>query len=621
MEEQDQSQIRSSSSSSQSEGELLSEPENVEFQDIPENVEFSDNPSTETSVSSSHRSSANPSSSQSSLTLNPIMASKATIDGVELELSVSAQAVKATAPTIKKEERSKLDASEWQKTQKEWTAPGQVEKLAMVERVYDKSVLALNKRHYSQHVTLRSIKEKLTIYDMLDVFNIVKPKTFDRETKDVSAELEVDSNQNTIVIKLMDKPNDVSIEEVEASVYWYLSYVSKDKHPWIVENMRLSYLFLSNHLEPSLLEQANDRISSVLGIKGAEQVGQTGPVLFVSAMYYIYDHGEEYAKNLVQMIKDTKISEYDGEAVFEVVSHLRGIIRQLVNLEVRDENGLLVVKTLPDDLNEILLKVFQTSSTKEFNEYFEDEYKECRRRIMRRERDSKGQLITKKEAFGEVEAILNSAVEVYNDLKSDWLGTESKANESGFHAGNEETVCFNCGQKGHVYTDCKKPKNEAKIKAAKKKFWKRGNNQSDQNPQDQSSNESNRKNKRVPEKWKRPKEGESNQRLIDGKWMYFRYKDNRWVPMTRAPDAAQNQNETAQVAAAAAAAATAAATATQSQSNDSSKSSQADPQAAAIKQAKEELGRDLTEAESNALAANVAAAMSKAATQYVNSLN
>ena len=140
---------------------------------------------------------------------------------------------------------------------------------------------------------------------------------------------------------------------------------------------------------------------------------------------------------------------------------------------------------LPTDLNAKLLSVLQTSSVKNFNDIFETI-----------ERNAKADAVGGADpTFPPLDQLCDKADAVFKDLvtKNLWTGVgpdgshldstfvakKGKTSDGGTPAANvsekknpkkggKHLTCDNCGSEFHFLPDCPRPKNDAKIAAAKK---------------------------------------------------------------------------------------------------------------------------------------------------------
>jgi hypothetical protein len=82
---------------------------------------------------------------------------------------------------------------------------------------------------------------------------------------------------------------------------------------------------------------------------------------------------DSIATTLSDKIDSVKISSYEGEDVGEAFTHLRAIIHRLKNMRRRDKAGNQI-DLVPFDLTRRLYKIFQTSSSADFNTLFANRY-------------------------------------------------------------------------------------------------------------------------------------------------------------------------------------------------------------------------------------------------------
>jgi hypothetical protein len=135
----------------------------------------------------------------------------------------------------------------------------------------------------------------------------------------------------------------------------------------------------------------------------------------------------------INIVKNLKISSYEGENANKVVSLLREVHRRLKE-----------VTTLPDEFPKRVLKLLQTTTVAEFNSSFSH----LQRNVEVVKPMISGRL---KPSYPSIDSMLKTAEKLYLELAStnQWTGLRTKANESGFVAhqnGPRKTFCWNCGQ-------------------------------------------------------------------------------------------------------------------------------------------------------------------------------
>ena len=90
-----------------------------------------------------------------------------------------------------------------------------------------------------------------------------------------------------------------------------------------------------------------------------------GTLYFKIMMGILQSSSEEAAKYLIKTVKETKITNYNGENVETVVSLIRGAVYCLQNLR----SGTYP-DSIPTDFVEEIVRLFQTSSLERFNSTF-----------------------------------------------------------------------------------------------------------------------------------------------------------------------------------------------------------------------------------------------------------
>ena len=154
-----------------------------------------------------------------------------------------------------------------------------------------------------------------------------------------------------------------------------------------------------------------------------------GPLAFLLMMKRLQADSIVVIDTLKMKLKSLRIDEYQGENISNLVSHIRSICNRLRTLEKRDDEGKVIEPTIPTDIGKTLIKLFQTSSDKKFNDLFQ-----------LKELNAFEKALTEGDkAYGSIDDILNYAHLVYTNItasKEGWTGQFHKANESGFNAIN-----------------------------------------------------------------------------------------------------------------------------------------------------------------------------------------
>lgn len=353
-------------------------------------------------------------------------------------------------------------------------------------------------------VLVEKTRDAHQLYDMDNVFTIVKPLT---------------PGDSGLQAKTFDLHKDymiVSEQEVANSCKWYQMW---PKEPWFRENLTLTERHVQNSMKKGLLEKCMEQYQAY----PEEERG--GPLLFVIMMKLLVSNTEMANDHLKEMVKNLKISDYQGEDVPRVVSLLRWAY-----MRFKRNN------TIPEHFDKTVLDVLQTSSVQEFTDIF----KQIKLNTTIAERMPWAQNTSKTYA---VEDLLKLAETSYTALSNGnkWTGVKTKGKSSVFAASDQnpgkggdgkgtECICFNCGEKGHRLTNCKKAKNEQRIAAAKKKFQEAKN----KSRGGASGGGTGGDNKQPGEggskfKWRQPESGEENKRVIDGKHMWYNKGTKRWV--------------------------------------------------------------------------------------------
>jgi hypothetical protein len=381
-----------------------------------------------------------------------------------------------------------------------------IEDPAKLRETYDLAMMIKDTR--SHHAT----------FDMTDVFTvlIMDPK---------------EPNKLLRTVDLYKDYGNVTEKEVASSNRFYATRVVGENAKLFSQNLQLTHKHLVNNTEPELVTKVNETYSEY------PPAERGGPLFFKIMMDKLQNNSEDAAAYLISVVKNLKITDYDGENVNTVVGLIRGAHNRLLNLKSKTQKSLL-----PEDFAETLLQIFQTSSVPEFNTLFAHEKAEIELTELR----------TGVKKYPLVSDLLSFATAKYSKLYATgaWTGVQSKVNETGFIAAFNaallttnlkgrnpraklQTLCYNCGGAHHL-SACKEPRDETRIAANRKQFWAKvkearaGNGNNGGN----GGGRNNRGKGKTTFKWAPPTEEErktgNSHRIIDGKDHYFDYTTKRW---------------------------------------------------------------------------------------------
>jgi hypothetical protein len=425
------------------------------------------------------------------------------IDGVEYDLEPTPKtAVKANVATFTKAASAKMDVKEKTDLFERATAKKLQPKFTMMNlKIDDPDKLDDT---YNLAAAIDTMKENHIKYDLHDVFKTVY----------------FDSKDPTTITKTVDLYTDygsVKVADVAKSTNRFCYTMIRDPSNAIHENLKLTKTYLVNNTDDNLVLKINKTYLSY----PEEERG--GPLFFKLLMDLLQNNSAEAAEYLINVVKNLKISNFDGENILKVVSLIRGAVKRLTNL--KDATGQ---SALPKDMANHLLDVVQTSLVDDFNSLF----KHFR---------LQSQIATFRQKLSKtptIEEILLFAKNQYHLMSSTgkWTGVHAKANETVFVAalkaatpGTKFKVCFNCGG-SHHYSKCPKPADQSCIKANKALFRKnkRGNGTGSPAPAQPGPTPA-RHGKFSPPTDDKKKN--KSRRLIDGKLHWFHYKTQKWRPV------------------------------------------------------------------------------------------
>jgi hypothetical protein len=433
------------------------------------------------------------------------MSNKAVINGVEVPMAAAKKTVQfGQSALITKAARKKLAAKDLSDMFEKATQVTQTKFAHLDVNIHDPETL---KNSCNLDALIKRLKAHHAKYDFSIVFTIVKPDPDDPDdlSKLQHSDLYTDYPQ-------------VTLAEVAESNEWWATMT--DDNEAYMQDLKATLEHLIANSEDSLVNKVNETHLSYPAVQ------QGGPLFFKIMMDMLQDNSEDSAEFIISQVKNLKISEETDENVETVISKIRVAAMRLENLKTLSGS-----KALPAEFPDHILKVFQTSSSFEFNEFFK--MLGVQQQIAVLKDPKSGRLKT--------EDIISYAESRYRSIKSkeEWSGVGAKSQGSIFVAQSSGPTCFNCGGP-HTLKDCPKPHDDARIKANKTAFWdKKGEKKK---TAAKSSGNRNGKGPRMDEFAPPTAEEKKNKsrRIIKGKLMFYHYKKKKWfaVPTDNAAQAA-----------------------------------------------------------------------------------
>ena len=379
-----------------------------------------------------------------------------------------------------------------------------------------------------------SILDNLTYSEQVMIeFNMEDPFRICFPDSDTSlASLAVDPKTSEPIFKdLFVDHRDITVEQIALSNRWYSRYAifttgSKTDRSFAKE-LEWSFIHLRNHVDQDLFNVIH---SEYLSFEADER---GGPLFLKLLMLHLVVSNEANLEILVDTVKNYKINEnVDNEDVTKVIRLLRAVTATIIHLRMD--------KQLPEKYLEHLCTALQTTSCPEFNQEIASIEKDVTtsRRIktanssasMRRHTGAitvaatVSGLILANDMKG-VDFLFSMAQATYRDLTNNgvWNAsmrpTPGTAPPGGFIALDQINgpFCWNCESTEHAFPSCPKPKNEEMISKNRTLYRQH---------KGQSTSESGGARENRWTKWKKPKQGESNKRIING-------DPHTWVPANK----------------------------------------------------------------------------------------
>ena len=455
-------------------------------------------------------------------------------------------AVAATKRTVgsfdrvlfKREDRKNLDDDKRNALYKEATSSKRQTKFSHVD-VSNTSDAVLEDA-YNIDTLIKFMQSNLITYDMHSVFAVVYPEPVLPGATDTGA-LQKEPGGGVKTADLFLEYSQLSPDEVAASNVWHNEWASDVTH---ADNLKLVQQYLVNNVNEDLAAKTLEDYAE------HQPAEQGGTLFFVLMLHNLLSNSREAAIHLENKIKSFKISSVKGEDVNKVVSHLRGALRRLIQMQRWDRTNDSHARFFIN-MNLKLLQVFRTTSVPKFNELFA-QY-ETGMKLEDLKNKVSGATVVKPPNPFDIFSIANTQ---YNDMcqMDEWSGATTKGVESFFFTADGEARCFNCMKTGCSVDKCPEPKNEDRIAANRKKFWEivrqnrertgrggrggggrnnggRGRGGRGGRGAGPSPNGAHLVGKFAP-----PSKQERNCRVIDGKAMKFDGKSKKWVPDKAPPD-------------------------------------------------------------------------------------
>ena len=367
-------------------------------------------------------------------------------------------------------------------------------------------------------------------FNMEDAFRICFPSNDPKSL----ASLAVDPKTSKPIFKdLFVDHREITVEQVAMSNRWYSRYaifkVSDKTERSFAKELEWSFIHLRNHVDQDLFNVIHSEYLTF----NADERG--GPLFLKLLMLHLVVSNEANLEILVDTVKNYKINEnVDNEDVTKVIRLLRAVTATIIHLRMD--------KKLPEKYIEHLCTTFQTTSCAEFNAEIagiEKDVTTSRRLKTANESASMRQhtgaitvaatvsgLILANDMQG-VDFLFSMAQATYRDLTNNGVWNASMrptpgSNPSGGFIAADQIVgpfCWNCESTDHAWPQCTLPKNEEMI--AKNRAMYRQHKDARDGPGNRPENRW--------AKWKKPKQGESNKRIINGDPHTYVPATKRWA--------------------------------------------------------------------------------------------
>ena len=277
--------------------------------------------------------------------------------------------------------------------------------------------------NYNIQMRIKDFQRRLEVYDMVDVFDILR---FDDAVYSVpltSSSYPVSPLGPTI--NLLEKWDSIS----EKMLAYHVKFLRLYGRDWDLQNLDWSLELLEASCDLKLADKVKEDLIAI----GPSL--ESGPYYFFLAMKQIVSSSEDSVLGMITKVRTLKLSQFDGEDVPVATGQIK---MALVRLRV--------LKKVPAEINRHVLDVLQTSSVKKFNLFF-----------------AQLQVNLKQIPSFELttDDILTMADRQYQELKvlGDWTSVNNKASSylvEGNDGNQDPTICKRCG-KSHPGRKCEIP--------------------------------------------------------------------------------------------------------------------------------------------------------------------
>jgi hypothetical protein len=200
---------------------------------------------------------------------------------------------------------------------------------------------------YNLQVMVMKTKTHCVRYDMENVFQVIKTNPEDKT--EIIGVTDLYADYTTLTQK-----------DVATSNKWYKTMTVDPQRKYFDTNLKLTYDYLENNIEPRLLSKCHETYSQYPSDE------QGGPLLFKIMIDQLQVSTEAATRYFLNLLRDLKVSAFDGENIDQVVSMVRAAVQRLKNL--KDPRTLK--NAIPENLQQTLLDIFQTTSVAKFNALF-----------------------------------------------------------------------------------------------------------------------------------------------------------------------------------------------------------------------------------------------------------
>ncbi|KAL3919461.1 MAG: hypothetical protein SGILL_003742, partial [Bacillariaceae sp.] len=199
---------------------------------------------------------------------------------------------------------------------------------------------------YSTQTLVNQMRDNFQKFDLVEVFNLVKPVDVEHSADLYSERLNLFNDYHTI-----------TLADVTASNTWFHYWTDPDD--LMHEDLEWTFRYFFHNVDADLYNKVREAYDQYSPDK------QGGPLFLWHLMNTVSTNSEATINSIVSKVRKFSIKDQPGEDILQITSMLRNNIRRIHNAR----------SSLPEDFLREMLEVLQTSSVPDFNSQFQNLYR------------------------------------------------------------------------------------------------------------------------------------------------------------------------------------------------------------------------------------------------------